>query len=298
MTRKVSILIGIPVYNEEKYLKTFLEKYSMEITKLRKNFPNVIMETLIIDDGSTDNSPSIYEEFSSKECMLYLRNEENQGYGSVQALLFEFSINMGFDWLITIDADLQHDFKTLITFLSEIMKEGNEIDVFSGTRYLQIMPESTIHNIPIDRYLINMIITHFLNQITPFNLTDAFCGFKAYKVKSLEKLQFKTAGYSFPMEFWMQAARIPLKVKEIPTPAIYLTNRRGRGNWNYRLNQYLETLRILCWSEKQLENIKTMSEAARKLLQLAERGDLKIKIQPHHIFVHQVLTPYLKKSKS
>ena len=286
MTRKMSILIGVPVYNEEKYLSIFLKKYFTKLSELRSRFPNTLFETLIVDDGSTDNSQRIYEEFSKKECIFYLRNDENQGYGSVQVQLFEFSINMGFDWLITIDADLQHDLTTLDHFLEEIIQHGNATDVFSGSRYLKILPNSTTNSIPIDRYLINMLITHFLNQITPFSLTDSFCGYKAYKVKSLERLQFKTSGYSFPMEFWMQAAKIPLKVKEVPTPAIYLTDRRSRGNWSYRLEQYIETLRTLCWSNQQIKMINSLFHMAITFLQRAENGALRISIQPHHDFVN------------
>ncbi len=294
MKSKCSILIGIPVYNEEKYLRTFLSNYFSKLTELRHQFPHVTFETLIVDDGSTDGSQSIYEEFGTKECIFYLHNDENQGYGSVQVQFFEFSMSMGFDWLITIDADLQHDLNTLTQFLSEIIYHGESTDVFSGTRYLRILPNSTINAIPIDRYLINMLITHFLNQITPFNLTDSFCGYKAYKVKALERLQFKTSGYSFPMEFWMQAAKIPLMVKEIPTAAIYLTNRRGRGDWSYRLEQYLDTLRLLCWTEQQVEMIDSLLLMAKNLLHQAENGELEITILPHQAFVESFLSKRTK----
>ena len=37
-------------------------------------------------------------------------------------------------------------------------------------------------------------------------LTDAFCGFKAYRVESLKKLELTETGYAMPLELWVQAA--------------------------------------------------------------------------------------------
>jgi dolichol-phosphate mannosyltransferase len=60
-------------------------------------------------------------------------------------------------------------------------------------------------------------------------LTDAFCGFKAYRVAALRALALDVDGYDFPLQFWVQAAAHGLRVDEIPVPRIYLDPNRSFG---------------------------------------------------------------------
>ena len=60
-------------------------------------------------------------------------------------------------------------------------------------------------------------------------LTDAFCGFKAYRVEALAKLNLTEPGYAMPIELWVQAAHNGLRVVELPVPLIYLDERRSFG---------------------------------------------------------------------
>ena len=60
-------------------------------------------------------------------------------------------------------------------------------------------------------------------------LTDAFCGFKAYRVASLRGLRLDVDGYDFPLQFWVQAVAHGLRVDEIPVPRIYVDPNRSFG---------------------------------------------------------------------
>ena len=62
-----------------------------------------------------------------------------------------------------------------------------------------------------------------------FDLTDAFCGFKAYRVEALAKLQVTETGYAMPLELWVQAACQKLSVVEVAVPRIYLDESRSFG---------------------------------------------------------------------
>ena len=66
-------------------------------------------------------------------------------------------------------------------------------------------------------------------MITFLQLTDAFCGFKCYRVASLKKLQISEAGYAMPLELWVQAAAAGLRIIELPVPLIYLDEKRSFG---------------------------------------------------------------------
>ena len=72
-------------------------------------------------------------------------------------------------------------------------------------------------------------LTAELNRTLGFHLTDAFCGFKAYRVEALSRLKLTESGYAMPLELWVQAARAGLKVRELPVPLIYLDATRSFG---------------------------------------------------------------------
>jgi dolichol-phosphate mannosyltransferase len=61
------------------------------------------------------------------------------------------------------------------------------------------------------------------------NLTDAFCGFKAYRVESLARLRITESGWGMPLQLWVQAARLGLRVKEVAVPRLYLDPKRAFG---------------------------------------------------------------------
>src|SRR5262249_42512738 len=82
---------------------------------------------------------------------------------------------------------------------------------------------------PIERRRINVEITAEINRRLGLNLTDAFCGFKAYRADALEKLNITETGYAMPLEVWAQAAQAGLSIVELPVPLIYLDEERSFG---------------------------------------------------------------------
>ena len=68
-----------------------------------------------------------------------------------------------------------------------------------------------------------------INARYGLNLTDAFCGFKAYRREALEKLHITETGWGMPLQLWVQAARQGLRVKEIGVPRLYLDPNRAFG---------------------------------------------------------------------
>src|SRR5262249_22049842 len=82
---------------------------------------------------------------------------------------------------------------------------------------------------PHDRMQINRQITADLNARYDLNLTDAFCGFKAYRVETLARLRITENGWGMPLQLWVQAARQGLRIKEVAVPRVYLDPNRAFG---------------------------------------------------------------------
>jgi dolichol-phosphate mannosyltransferase len=218
-------LTAIPVYNEEKHLEDVLIA-TRPISR----------EILVVDDGSTDGTPQLLKRFLDVRVVTHPSNE---GYGAALRSAFEYAIENRFDVLITMDCDGQHE----PCRISELLAV-TDADIVSGSRYLRRFDADSVP--PEDRRRINWEITQELNRRFNLNLTDAFCGFKAYRTDCLRKLSITEPGYGMPLELWVQAARLHLRIREVPVPLIYLDEKRAFGgsldDANRRRAYYYEVL--------------------------------------------------------
>ncbi len=219
-------LVAIPVFNEEQYLDRVLKE--------AKRFSRDI---LVVDDGSTDRTPELLRLHGD---LSVITHRENRGYGKSLADAFAFARRKGYDWLITMDCDEQHEPSCIPYFLAAA--DQDRADVISGTRYP--MGHDAEAPAPADRRKINRRITAMLNRRLGLSITDAFCGFKAYRVSALEHLDITVPGYAMPMQFWVQAARAGLRVRELAVRLIYKDPTRHFGGFlddpAARLKHYLE----------------------------------------------------------
>lgn len=195
-------LVTIPVYNEKKYVLSVLER-------VRRYAQNI----LVIDDGSTDSTPCLLP----RQPVEVIRHATNRGYGHSLMDAFRWARVDGFDWVITMDCDEQHEPESIPAFVEAACEDTH--DVISGSRYLQRVPGS--HSPPENRRVINRTLTTQINETLGLSITDAFCGFKAYRMSAIEKLSLDVDGYAFPMQFWVQAVAHGLRIREIPVRLIY-----------------------------------------------------------------------------
>ena len=226
----LSTLIAIPVFNEFKYVNDVLN----EVHKYSDNI-------LAVDDGSTDGTS---KELERHNYIRIISHKENQGYGQSLIDAFNFAGCHKFDWLITLDCDYQHQPLYIPNFYCEIEKE--DADIISGSRYLPGFNSGSIPP-PRDRVAINKKITRILNRFMAVRLTDSFCGFKAYRVDAILKLDLTEKGYGFPLQLWIRANRAGLRIREIPVPLIYHDPKRNFGGKfekpEVRFDYYMQIIR-------------------------------------------------------
>jgi glycosyltransferase involved in cell wall biosynthesis len=202
-------LVAIPVYNEAKSVRRVLaevRRYASEI--------------LVVDDGSTDGTSTI---LADEPGICLVVHPRNRGYGAAIATIFDEFLKSDADVLVTMDCDGQHE-PARIPVLLEAM---HGVDIASGSRYLRDFRQDT--PAPSDRRFINATITHEINQRYGLNLTDAFCGFKAYRRDAVEKLHITETGWGMPLQLWVQSATHGLSIREVGVPRLYLDANRAFG---------------------------------------------------------------------
>jgi glycosyltransferase involved in cell wall biosynthesis len=212
-------LTAIPVYNEERHVERVLRE-------IRRYSPHI----LVINDGSTDQTGARLTELArnfangGEGSLTILTHPQNRGYGAALISAFDYvREHAEYDVLVTMDCDGQHEPERVAVLLEAI----HDVDIVSGSRYFRDFRQDSAP--PADRLAINQIVTAELNERFGLNITDAFCGFKAYRREALAHLSITETGWGMPLQLWVQAVRQGLRIKEVGVPRLYLDPNRAFG---------------------------------------------------------------------
>lgn len=204
-------ITALPVFNE----RTHLDEVLNEVVRYSD-------DVLVVNDGSTDGTTEL---LNRRNDVIVVTHPENRGYGAALKTAFNYAAEHDYDVLVSIDCDGQHSPMRIPTFVQEIDRAN--ADIVSGSRYLEKFEGDS--QPPEQRRKINQQITAQLNERLGFDLTDTFCGFKAYRVDALRQIKLDEDGYAMPLELWVQACCLKLRIVELPVPLIYLDEARTFG---------------------------------------------------------------------
>lgn len=122
MQSKISVIV--PVYNAEQYLRECLESLVNQTLE--------DLEIICVNDGSTDSSPKILEEYASKDSRIKIFHQENQGVSAARNL--GISKVQG-EYLVFVDSDDWIELNALEILYKTIDKRKSDILLFSNYRY-------------------------------------------------------------------------------------------------------------------------------------------------------------------
>jgi len=225
---KLSIII--PVYNEEKTVIPLVEK----VVKL--NLPAIAKEIIIVDDGSTDTTPSQLKIIKSKKQQIkIIKHGKNQGKGAAIRTALK---QAGGDYIIIQDADLEYNPQEIIKLL--IPLKDKNIHVIYGTRLKR--PPNLKKDEKDMRFLLHYVGNKFLSFITSLLywqwITDMETCYKLFSKKSINCLHLTAKGFEFEPEITAKLLKAGYKIVEVPIS----TNPRGY-NEGKKLNTFKDGVR-------------------------------------------------------
>ena len=193
---KEKILAIIPAFNEA-------QRIGPVITESLQFLP-----LLVVDDGSVDATIQI-----AKECGAdVLEQHPNQGKGAALKAGFRHALDSGFDAVVTLDADGQHDPAEIPKFLRKY--EDAEADLIIGARDFSQMP-------PIRR-LANSIGQWSFSWALGQHVPDNQSGYRLIDHTMMRAmLNSKEAGFEFEVDMIVTCAILGLKINWVPIQTIY-----------------------------------------------------------------------------
>ncbi len=187
----------IPAFNEEG-----------RVGKVVRQVSEYEVDPIVVDDGSSDGTAAEAEAAGAR----VLRFTENKGKGVALRESFGLSLKEGYDGVIMIDGDGQHDPASIPNFIAALKKGAG------------LVIGSRMHNIkgmPPQRIFTNTVSSYFLTFLTGRKIRDSQSGYRALSAELIKHLRLTSTRYEVETEILLQAARLPYAFAHVKIPTIY-----------------------------------------------------------------------------
>ena len=199
----MEVSLIIPMYNEEDNVLITLN----EVKKVLETYPSY--QILAVDDGSSDQTLALLEEYASKNPeLVVLKHPVNMGMG--RALRTGFEKAEG-DVIITLDADLSYDPKYITELIQELHK--NHLDIVIGSQY---MAGGETEDIPFIRLFVSKMANKIVGYALDKNISTVTGILRAYRKEVIDSIEIEATGTEINPEILSKAISIGFEVKEIP----------------------------------------------------------------------------------
>lgn len=193
---KPRILSLIPAYNESERVAAVVKA------------AGAYGQVLVVDDGSKDQT---FEAAKAAGAEV-LRQEPNQGKGAALIRGFKQGLDQGYDAVITLDADGQHDPTEIPLFLDDFVKHSSDL----------IIGKRDFSKMPFPRNITNQIGTWSFSDAMQQYIPDNQSGYRLHSRRLLEEaLTSSEHGFEFEVEIILRCVLKGFKISWIPIKTIY-----------------------------------------------------------------------------
>ena len=215
MLLKIAVLI--PAYNAADTIVELVNRISDYLPQT---------EIIVVDDGSQDQTYNL----SKKTKAVVLKHQRNKGKGEALKTGFNYAIEKGYDHLITLDSDLQHDPAFMQSFVDQV--QINNSDIILGTR------EMNLKIMPFLNLFTNKLTSILISISTGRIMKDTQSGYRLTKVKVFDSLKLKSKKYDLESEILLKAGRKGFKIDPVFISTIYTGGRSF-------ISPFADTLRFI-----------------------------------------------------
>ncbi len=185
--------ILIAAYNAQDTLGEVLEK----IEPLH-------MDTLVVNDGSLDETGHVAKEFGAR----LLEHPSNLGKGMALRTGFRYLLDQGYDLVITLDADGQHD-PLQIPFLLRVF-ESVAPDILIASR------SGDFEKMPFLRRFWNRLGVRAVSRLCHADITDSQSGYRVIRMKVLKGINLTTSRFETELELLIKSCKKGFGVLSVP----------------------------------------------------------------------------------
>ena len=183
-------------------------------------------KVVVINDGSTDNT----HQEATQAGATVIKHPVNRGKGAALKTGFAYALEEGYETVVTIDADGQHNYEEVSEFTR--VAEG-DADIIIGSRM------GDTENMPPIRILANKLSSFMISRMIGHRIEDSQCGFRLIKSPVLRKIKLVTHDYDTESELLIKAAREGFTIATIPVKTIYPPDQVSH------INPFFISLRVL-----------------------------------------------------
>lgn len=194
----VKLIIQIPCLNEEKTLPLTLRDIPGQIEGVD------VIETLVIDDGSTDRTAEVAKEHGVNHI---IRFKQRKGLASAFMTGLEYSLQMGADIIVNTDADNQYRGEDIPKLVKPIL--DGEADIVIGKRDID-----SIEHFSLVKKKLQRIGSWVVRLLSETEVKDATSGFRAYRREAALQMNVLSS-YTYTLETIIQAGQKQLVVKSV-----------------------------------------------------------------------------------
>ena len=194
-TKKPAVYVIIPAFNESK-----------SIGKVITDIPNLVNETIVVNNASTDNTETIAKEHGAT---VLRENRKGYGYSCLKGIDYLQTKANANDIIVFLDGDYS-DFPDQISMIITPILESN-FDMVIGSRALGVRePGSMLFQQIAGNWLATALIKLFYNA----HFTD-LGPFRAIQWKALQQIDMKDKTFGWTVEMQVKAAKHKLKFTEV-----------------------------------------------------------------------------------
>ncbi|MCU0724029.1 MAG: glycosyltransferase family 2 protein [Planctomycetes bacterium] len=196
-------LAVIPAFDEE-------ERIGDVVRRVRK-----FLGALVVDDGSSDRTSAAAAAAGAE----VERHPVNRGKSAALETGFRAALRLGFEAVVTLDADGQHLPEEIPRFLEAAAKGA---DVVVGCRMRDVRDMPTV------RRWTNQTTSRIVSWLARTRLYDSQSGFRLFRAEVLRRVPVTAGRFAGESEILIRAGRAGFRIAEVPVSTVYFEGRQSR----------------------------------------------------------------------